>query len=203
MADFNRAIELKPDDVGALTARAALRMNGGDRDGAIADLDATDKAAPQQADVRLFLAQSYEHLDLPVPSIAQYNLWISSHRDDSRTAQALNNRCRVRALQGEDLSVALADCNEALRSSAKGSALLARTLSNRALVRLRSGDYGKSIADYDDALKLVPKDPWSLYGRGVAEIREKKTAAGNADIASAAAISASIADAFKRRGIIP
>jgi tetratricopeptide (TPR) repeat protein/predicted aspartyl protease len=203
MADFNRAIELKPDDVGALTARAALRVNGGDRDGAIADLDAADRIAPKEADVRLFLAQAYEHLDLPAPSIAQYNLWISSHREDSRTAQALNNRCRVRALQGADLSMALADCNEALRSSTKGSALLARTLSSRALVRLRSGDYGKSITDYDGALKLVPKDPWSLYGRGVAEIREKKIAAGNADIAAATAISASIGDAFKRHGIIP
>jgi tetratricopeptide (TPR) repeat protein/predicted aspartyl protease len=203
MADFNRAIELKPDDVEALTARAALRVNGGDRGGAIADLDAADRVAPKQADVRLFLAQAYEHLDLPAPSIAQYNLWISSHRDDSRTAQALNNRCRVRALQGEDLSMALADCNEALRSSAKGSALLARVLGSRALVRLRSGDYGKSITDYDDALKLVPKDPWSLYGRGVAEIREKRIAAGNADIAAATAISASIGDAFKRHGIVP
>jgi tetratricopeptide (TPR) repeat protein/predicted aspartyl protease len=203
MADFNRAIELKPGDPGALAARAALRVNGGDRDGAIADLDATDRAAPRQADVRLFLAQAYEHLDLPVPSIAQYDLWIASHREDARTAQALSNRCRVWAWQGGDLAMALADCNEALRSDAKGSALLARTLSNRALVRLRSGDYGKSIADYDDALKLAPKDPWFLYGRGVAEIREKKTAAGNADIASATAISASIGDAFKRHGIVP
>jgi tetratricopeptide (TPR) repeat protein len=203
MADFNRAIELKPDDPGALAARAALRMHGGDRDGAIADLDATDRAAPKQADVRLFLAQAYEHLELPAPSIAQYDLWIASHREDSRTIQALNNRCRVRAWQGEDLAMALADCNQALRSEAKGSALLARSLGNRALVRLRSGDYGNSIADYDDALKLAPKDPWSLYGRGVAEIREKKTAAGNADIGAATAISASIGDAFKRRGITP
>ena len=113
MADFNQAIKLKPDDLAALAARAALRMNGGDRDGAIADLDATDRAAPQQADVRLFLAQAYEHLDLPVPSIAQYDLWIASHREDARTAQALSNRCRVWAWQGEDLATALADCNEA------------------------------------------------------------------------------------------
>jgi tetratricopeptide (TPR) repeat protein len=203
MADFNRAIELKPEDLGALAARAALRVNGGDRDGAIADLDATDRAAPQQADVRLFLAQAYEHLDLPAPSIAQYDLWIASHREDARTAQALSNRCRVRALQGEDLALALAECNEALRSDAKGSALLARTLGSRALVRLRSGDYAKSIADYDDALKLAPKDPWSLYGRGVAEIRGNKTAAGNADLAAATEISASIGDAFKRHGITP
>jgi tetratricopeptide (TPR) repeat protein/predicted aspartyl protease len=203
MADFNRAIELNSDDVGALSARAVLRVNGGDRDGAIADLDATGRIAPQEADVRFFLAQAYEHLNLPVPSIAQYDLWISSHRDDARTAQALTNRCRVRALQGEDLSMALTACNEALRSNARGSALFARTLGSRALVRLRSGDYGKSIADYDDALKLAPKDAWSLYGRGVVEIREKKTAAGNADIAAATAISASIGDAFKRHGIVP
>jgi tetratricopeptide (TPR) repeat protein len=203
MADFNRAIELKPDDVEALAARAVLRVGSQDRAGAIADLDAVDRSAPKEADVRFFLAEAYEHLDLLDASIAQYSLWILSHRDDARAGRALNSRCRLRALQGEDLSGALADCNDAVRLNTKGSALLARTFDSRGLVRLRLGDYDKSIADYDDSLKLLPKDPWSLYGRGIAEIRKKKIVQGEADIAAATTISASIGEAFKHRGILP
>jgi len=202
MADFDHALELNPDYVQARLARAALRL-GRDRDGAIADLDAVDRIAPKEADVRFSLAEAYERLDLLGPSIAQYVLWIPSHRDDARASQALNNRCWLRALQGEDLSGALSDCNDALRLSAKGSPLYARILDSRGLVRLRLGDYDKSIADYDDSLKLLPKDSWSLYGRGIAKIRKKQSADGEADIAAATAISSSIGEAFKRRGVVP
>jgi tetratricopeptide (TPR) repeat protein len=203
MADFDHALELNPDYVQARVSRAQLRTRSHDRDGAIADLDAADRIAPKEADVRYSLARAYSTLDLLGPSIAQYGLWILSHRDDARTGQALNNRCWLRALQGEDLSGALTDCNDALRLSDKGSSLYARTLDSRGLVRLRLGDYDKSIVDYDESLKLLPKDAWSLYGRGTAKIREKKSAEGEADIAAATAISASIGEAFKRYKIVP
>jgi hypothetical protein len=70
-------------------------------------------------------------------------------------------------------------------------------------VRLRLGDYDKSIADYDDALKLAPKNAWSLYGRGVAKIRKNKIADGEADVAHATALSSTVADEFQHRGITP
>jgi tetratricopeptide (TPR) repeat protein len=65
------------------------------------------------------------------------------------------------------------------------------------------GDYDKSIADYDDSLKLAPKDAWSLYGRGVAKLRKKKLAEGEADMAEAVKLWPKIADEFTRRGIAP
>jgi tetratricopeptide (TPR) repeat protein len=202
MADFNRALELKPDDVLALAARAALRMGGRDNVGAGADLDAVDRSAAKGADVRLFLAQGYERLDLLPRSITQYSLWIAFHRDDSRMSQALNSRCFVRALQGVNLSQALGDCNSALRLTAKSNPFSARVLDSRGLVRLRLGDYDKSIADYDESLKVV-RSASSLYGRGVAKIRKKRVPEGEADIAAATAVRASIGEEFKRRGIVP
>jgi tetratricopeptide (TPR) repeat protein len=65
------------------------------------------------------------------------------------------------------------------------------------------GSYDKSIADYDDSLKLYPQDAWVLYGRGVAKIRKNKVAEGEADMAAAAALWPPIAEEFKRRGIAP
>jgi tetratricopeptide (TPR) repeat protein/predicted aspartyl protease len=203
MADFNRALEINPEDVPALEARATQRIRAGDGADARTDLDAADRDAPKEADVRLFLGQAYEHLNLPAASIAQYDLWIPTHRNDARMGGALNARCWERALLGEDLAKALTDCNDALKLSAKASPLSMRVLDSRGLVRLRLGDYDRSIADYDDSLKLAPKNAWSLYGRGVAKMRKHKVPEGEADIAAASAIWPEIGEEFTRRGIIP
>jgi tetratricopeptide (TPR) repeat protein len=202
-ADFDRALALKPDDVPALEVRAQLRLRARDVIGAGADLDAMVRGAPKEADLHLFLARGYESLDRLPESIAQFDLWISAHADDSRMPEALNGRCRVRAVQGRDLDKALSDCNAALKRSAKASPLNARILDSRGLVRLRLGDYDKSLADYDASLKIRPKDAWSLYGRGIDELRKKKPAEGEADMAAAVNIQPKIADEFARRGITP
>jgi tetratricopeptide (TPR) repeat protein len=202
MADFTRALELKPDDVPSLVARAALRMRAQDRVGAEADLGAADRGAPKEADVRLLLAQGYEQLDRLPQAVSQYDLWIASHRDDWRMSGALNRRCFARALQGEDLSLALADCNAALKLAAKSSPLSASILESRGLVRLRLGDHDKAIADFDGSLK-IGKNAWSLYGRGVAEIRKKRVTEGEADIAAARALWTAVDEEFKRHGLSP
>ncbi len=203
MTDFDRAIELDPNDVRALTARAALRLGGGDKAGAIADFDAVDRLAPKEADIRLFLADNYERIDLLARSVAQYDLWIEFHRQDARLSQALNGRCWAKASQDEDLAQAQGDCTAALKLAPKGSPLYARILEHRGFVRLRLGEYEKSIADFDDSLKLSPEDSWSLYGRGIAKIRRRKAAEGEADLAAAAKLSPKVADEFARRGINP
>jgi tetratricopeptide (TPR) repeat protein len=203
LADFNRALELKPDDVPALVARAELHLAGSDRDGASADLDAADRIASKEADVRLSLAHDYQRADLLVPAVAQLDMWILSHTDDARMADALYGRCWLRALQGQDLPKALNDCNSAFRMSSKSGNLVAQILNSRGLVRLRLGDYDKSIADYDASLKLYPKVAWSLYGRGVAKMRRNKAAEGEADIADAKKLWPKVADEFTRRGITP
>jgi tetratricopeptide (TPR) repeat protein len=202
-ADLNRALELKPDDLSALEARAWLRLAMGDRAGADADLDAADRAAPREADIRIFLARAYQSTDRLPASIAQYDLWIAAHATDSRMPDALNNRCWVRALQGQELDKALSDCNTALRLSVKGSNFSAAALDARGLVRLRLGDYDKSIDDYDASLKLRPKDAWALYGRGIDKYRKKKIPEGESDMAEAAKLEPKIAERFAGRGITP
>jgi tetratricopeptide (TPR) repeat protein len=203
LADFDRTLDLKSDDLPALVARAQLRLRARDIAGATTDLGAADRAASKEDDIRLFLARGYQDADMVPASIAQYDRWIAAHDGDPRMADALNGRCWVRALQGQELAAALSDCSTALKLSAKQSPISASVLNSRGLVRLRLGDYDKSIADYDDALKIAPKSAWSLYGRGVAEMRRKRVPEGQADIAAATAIWAPVADEFKRRGIIP
>jgi tetratricopeptide (TPR) repeat protein len=202
-ADIDKAIELNPDHVAARAARVQLRVMRKDKAGAIADLGAADRAAPKEADIRFFLARIYESLDLLPESATQFDLWIPAHTDDAKMPMALNGRCWVRAVQGQDLAKALSDCNDALSRAAKGTPLYARILNSRGLVRLRLGDYDKSIADYDASLKLSPKDAWSYYGRGIDKLRKKKTSEGEADIAEAVKLKPTIADEFTRRGVSP
>jgi tetratricopeptide (TPR) repeat protein len=203
MEDFGQALTLNPDDVPALVARADLRLKGRDTAGAAEDLDAVDRVAAKEADVRYVLARDYQRADLKGPALAQYDLWIAAHADDSRLAEALNGRCGLRALSGEDLAKALADCNAALKLAPKSSPASARILDTRGLVELRLGDVDHSIADFDAALKLQPQDAWALYGRGANESRRGNIAQAQLDMAAAIALWPAIADEFKKRGIPP
>ncbi len=203
LSDFDRTLELNSNYLAARISRAQMRLGHKDIADAVADLDAADRVAAKQDDARFMLAHLYGQADLPARAVAQLDLWIANHPDDSKMIDALHGRCRLRAVQGEELAKALSDCNAAYRLSDKSSPLTAQILESRGLVRLRLGDNDKAIADYDESLKLAPKNARSLYGRGVAKIRKQKAADGEADLARATALSSTVADEFKRHGIAP
>jgi len=198
MADFDQTLKLKPDDVPALIARAALRLAGHETAQAVQDLEAADKASAKQDDVHFQIAELYERADLPPAAIDQFSLWIDAHSEDARLPGALNGRCWLRALTGVDLDKALNDCNRAIRTAPKNASMF----DSRGLVRLRLGDLDQAIADYDASLAINPKLGWSLYGRGLAKTRKGMTADGAADIAAAVAINPKLADEAKKRGLL-
>lgn len=203
LSDFDRTLELNSNYLAARISRAQMRLGHKDIADAVADLDAADGIAAKQDDARFTLAHLYQQADLPARGVAELDLWIANHPDDSKMIDALHGRCRLRAVQGEELAKALSDCNAAYRRSDKSNPLNAPILESRGLVRLRLGDYDKAIADYDESLNLAPKNAGAMYGRGVAKIRKQKTADGEADLARARELSSTIADEFKRHGITP
>lgn len=201
LADFDQAIQLKPDYADALLARASLRAGRHDA-GALyaADLDAANRSLPKEADARLHLGRLYEDAGQPAAAVVEYTKWIDSRpREDLRMAGALNSRCWARALTGEALDLAVADCNAALKMRPDTAAFL----DSRGLVHLRKSDYDKAIADYDAALHLQPKSAWSLYGRGLAKLHKGLTADGQTDVAAATALEPKIAEHAARYGITP
>jgi tetratricopeptide (TPR) repeat protein/predicted aspartyl protease len=199
MDDLNQTLKLDPGDIHALVVRAQLHLSGHDKAHAIADLDAADRVAPKEADVRLEMGSVYEAADDLPAAVAQADLWIRAHPDDGKLAQALNARCWARALEGQELDHALADCNAALGRDPKNADIR----DSRGLVRLRLGDLDRSILDYDEALKIHPKSAWSLYGRGLDELRKGDKAAGETDIAAATALSPHLPEEAKAHGIAP
>jgi len=199
IADFDRAISLKPDDVPVMVARAALKLERHDTVGALADMNAADKASAKQDDVRLELGRLYNGADEARAAITQFDLWLSAHPEAPQTPAALTGRCWSRALIGQELDKALNDCNRALRLLPHDSS----ALDSRGLVHLRRSEFDASISDYDAALAIKPKSAWSLYGRGLAKRGKGDTSGGAADIAAAMAINPELPDRVKRWGVGP
>lgn len=202
-ADLDHVLALNQDFLRAYLPRAEIRLRDRNVEGAIADLDAVDRLAPKQADIRYVLAERYEAANRFSQAIVQYDLWIQNHPVDSRIAAALGERCRASAIQNEDLAVGLADCNKALRMADKKNPNYGHLFENRGLLELRQANNDKAIADFDAALKTMPKNATALYGRGVAKMRKNKTADGEADMAEAVKITPHIAAPFNARGLAP
>jgi tetratricopeptide (TPR) repeat protein len=202
MTDFDRSLLLRPNDLNTLLARAELKIRMGDKPGARADLDAADAIAPKQANERFRMALAYEHADQFNVAIDQMNLWINSHGEDAQLPAMLNERCWIRGLGGMDLPRALKDCNLAIRLTDRSSYLYGRVADSRGLILMRMGNFTKSMADYNTAVKLRSKDAWAWYGRGIDKLRNGKTQEGNADIEQAIALWPHVAEEYKRFGII-
>jgi tetratricopeptide (TPR) repeat protein len=203
LADFDHVISLEQGFLPAYIPRAEIKLLKKQRAEAIEDLDAVARLAPKEADLRFSLAELDEQLDRLPSAIEQFGLWIQSHPDDSRMARAMSGRCVSAALQNQDLSTALSDCNTALRRTDKADKNYAHLYVNRALVRLRQGDYGKAISDCNDALKIAPDNARALYARAVAEARLNRNADSDADLQAAKKISAGVAEQYGKYGIAP
>ena len=203
VVDLDHALMLNQDFLRAYMPRAEIRLGEKNVDGAIADLDAVDRLAPKQADLRFVLAERYETVNRFSQAIAQYDLWIQSHPVDSKLAMALGARCRASAFENQDLAGGLADCNKALSIADKRNPNYGHLFENRGLLELRQANYEKAISDFDAALKTMPKNAFALYGRGVAKIRKNKAAEGETDMAEAVKIAPHIAAPFSARGLAP
>jgi tetratricopeptide (TPR) repeat protein/predicted aspartyl protease len=205
LSDFDRAITLKPDDVPALVARARMRLARGEQargEGTVAaleDLDKASAASDKDSDVRFELGNLYARGAAYQAAIGQYNQWLDKHSEDSRTPEARAGRGRARALLNQDLDDALTDCNRAVRARSDAPFFH----DSRGLVYLRMGKYDKAIADYEAVLMTQPKNPWALYGLGIARVHAGLEGEGRADIAAARASGPGIVALAERLGIKP
>ncbi|MGH8169932.1 MAG: tetratricopeptide repeat protein [Steroidobacteraceae bacterium] len=190
LADFDTAITLDPADLQARLARAEVEVR--QRPASVEDdLDAMDRLAPPQANLRLAMGQLYDRIGEYAGAVHQIDLWIDYHQDDVSLPLALADRCGSEAMANVDVDRGLGDCNRALRIMPKAAPARAAavTLSNRGFVYLRLGKPDDALADFAAALKRQPDLPLALYGRGLAERRKGLKAQGQADLAAAAASS--------------
>lgn len=196
LADLDQALKLKPEFSEALLLRGYIRLRQGDLGKADADFQKAQSAGPDKPQLGLQIASIYGSAAHFEQAVAHYDAWIAANPKSFLISEALNGRCWARALWGRQLDQALADCDQALK---KGK--LAGVLDSRGLVRLRRGEFAAAIADYDAALKLQPKQAWSLYGRGLAKLKRGDAVGGAADIQAALALQPAIGEFAKQRGL--
>ena len=77
---------------------------------------AADRALPKEAEARWQLGDLYADAGQFPAAVLQFSKWIDTHdRHDPQMPGFLNSRCWTRALWGQELDAALADCNAALK----------------------------------------------------------------------------------------
>jgi len=109
---------------------------------------------------------------------------------------ALNNRCWALAAIGR-VKEALDDCNVSLR--VRPGFDIAHH--NRGFAHFRAGNFGEALADLELTLKANPKRPQALYLRGLIKLRSGDAKGGDADIAAAKRLRASVQEEFERMGV--
>jgi tetratricopeptide (TPR) repeat protein len=199
MDDLDASLALDPADTRTRLTRAELREHAGNAKGAIADLDLIAAQLPREDMLRLRIGQLYTSVDAFDPAIAQYDLWLGSHREDSGRPAAQNSRCWALALANRDLKRARSDCDAAVHASPTNASFI----DSRGFVAFRQGDLAAAITDFTAALAINPRLAWSLYLRGVAENRLGQGDAAARDIAAAIAISPRVASRAAKYGIAP
>ncbi len=219
LTDFDDALKLSPGDYDAHLARAELQL-AQPHTNIQDDLDAVDRLAPPEADLRLHLAALYGSIGQYTAAAHQVDLWIRYHPRDNRLPRAQGLRCWERAAANVRLDQALTDCNRAMRAklAASHSVFWRLThqadpgpgwlLRNRSLVYLRLGDLDRAIADDDAALAQIqpaasPERAYPLYLRGLAELRKGLKPQGQADFAAARKLQPDIDGHYARMGLAP
>jgi tetratricopeptide (TPR) repeat protein len=194
IADYDQAIALDAKNAAAYNNRGLAYRAKDDYDHAIADYDQAIALDPKYAAAYNNRGRAYDAKDDYDRAIADYDQAIAL---DPKYATAYNNRCWLRATANRDLTLALSDCDAAMRLAPDD----ADSIDSRGFVYLRLNRLDEAIADYDAALKLNSRIAASLYGRGIAKQKKGDQAGGDADIAAAKAINATIADEFAKYGV--
>jgi len=232
-ADFDRAIDLAPDNIEYLRQRARLHARMRQTFRAANDIDRLLKLKPDDIDALLMRAGMRLALDpkadvrsdvdaaaAAASKSSDYRLQIGNlYEEIGAYADAIaqldlwiaahpqDNR-RATALNSRCWARALAnvDLQRALKdcnSALSRNSHDAAYLDSRGLVRLRMRDYPRAIADYDEALKARPNQAWSLYGRGIAKLRSGRKTEGEADIARAKSLDKDLEAKAKKLDILP
>ncbi|MGE3302776.1 MAG: tetratricopeptide repeat protein [Hyphomonadaceae bacterium] len=199
LSNYDQALLREPKDANLYRQRGEVFAMMGDHQRAIIDFDTAVRLKPEYDTAIAARRDSYLALGDYARAIADGDRLIESN---PLYQHALTMRCRTRALWGEELDKALADCNEAVRLQPN----IAWSITTRGFVRLRRHEAAAAFVDYDRAVNLV-RDPGrndglrraratALYGRGLAYLALGRADEGRADIAAAVALTPDVAAEF-------
>ena len=196
LQDHSAAIKTDPTYAAGYMHRGNTYARRGDWDRAIADHSEAIRMDPAFANGFYNRGLTYSRKGDHEHAIADFTKGIELTAGSS---QLWGQRCWSRAVIGKQLNEAVEDCDKAAALSPK----IPQIFAYRGFAWLKLGQFDKALADYDMAFTLT-KSPdhadW-LYVRGMAKLKKGDTAGGNADIASAKAGKADIAEEYAKYGL--
>jgi len=196
IADFTETIRLAPDVGLPYRLRGETYHELRDYTRAIADYDIAIAMAPDDERAVNIRFRADRERQRHRQRLADLTAGLERTPSDTTL---LNERCWERAIHGEDLQLALADCDAAINIAPDPN-----TFDSRALVHLCLGNFQAAHDDYESALRGNPRDAIRYqYGRGLARIRLGQTDLGRADLAEARANSRFVEGTFARWGFYP
>ncbi len=196
-ADIDAAVRLNGEDVDARLTRAEWAALRHDNDAALVDANRANELLSPGSGQRLTLGVIYADAGASAEAITQFERWFAAHPHDGLRPYAYSARCQARALSGQQLDLALTDCNLALEADPQDGYAYA----TRALILLRQGQFARAVSDYDVGVKNIERDiansstktlphekqqlAWALYGRGLARTRLGATDSARTDFDAA------------------
>lgn len=199
-ADLAAAHELDPADATALRRLAVMRAERGDKDGALALVDARIDASSGGEDEAGLLATRGAVLAAAGDAAAAIAASDSAVEKRPGNAYFLNGRCWIKGTLNVELDSALADCTRAIQMGGSG---VAAALDSRAMVYFRMNRLAEAAADLKAALELRPGASGSLFLNGVVQRRMGNAAAVDAALAEARLLEPQVDADYARFGIKP
>lgn len=156
--DFNKAIELKPDDWNVYFYRGTSYSRKGDDGSAIADYSKAIQFKSDYAVLYSMRAISYRNKGDYDSAIADYNRVIQLEPDNE---SAYLNRISACKFKG-DYDRIIADCSKVIQLDPDSVSIYC----SRGEAYCNKGDYDDAIADYSKAIGLEPGFEWLYCLRG-------------------------------------
>jgi len=104
--------------------------------------------------------------------------------------------------QFEDTARQIRGCTEYIRSGKALGQNLAVAYTNRGIAHVSSGDHQRAVADFTEAIRIAPDNPFPYYNRGNAYYDTKAYARALADYDAAIERGPELALAYYNRGLV-
>ena len=193
IADYTRAIRLKPDDANAYYNRGNAKRELGQHFAAIADYDTTIRLKPDDALAYLNRGVAKAQLGQHFAAIADFDTAIRLKPD---YANPYHGRGVAKAQLGQHLA-AIADYDTAIRLKPN----YADAYYNRGNAKAGLRQHLAAIADYDTAIRLKPDHARAYASRGLPKARLGQHLAAIADYDTAIRLKPNHADAYYYRAV--
>jgi len=202
VAAYDIAIQNDPKMLDAYNNRANIKLELGDKDGALADLTNAVKATSGHALSYYNRGNLYLSLEDNDKAIADFTKAIdmlnglTNNYDKRAHAMSHNNRGNALSAKG-DYKAAMPDYNRSLEIWPKSL----EALTSRGAAFQQLGDHKAAVADYTLALEIAPKNTLVLNNRASA-LEEIDKNASILDYTALIALTPDNANAYARRGLM-